>query len=164
MGFGLGCAPFARRYSGHPIWFLFLPLLRCFRSGGSRSRKGAPRVISPWQEVPFGDPRIDGYMRLPGAFRSLSRPSSAPEPSHPPGGLACRGTESPALVCPKPSPFPPAPRAIGSGRLNASAEASALTPPPHQRGLLPQPSSTTGARHQVPCRGVAASSREGLRA
>ena len=28
---------------GIPFWFLFLPLLRCFRSGGSRSRLGAPR-------------------------------------------------------------------------------------------------------------------------
>ena len=27
---------------------------------------------------PFGDPRIDGYVLLPVAFRSLSRPSSAP--------------------------------------------------------------------------------------
>ena len=27
---------------------------------------------------PFGYPRIDGYMLLPAAFRSLSRPSSAP--------------------------------------------------------------------------------------
>ena len=35
--FGLDSSPFARRYSGNPCWFLFLPLLRCFRSGGSRS-------------------------------------------------------------------------------------------------------------------------------
>ena len=28
--------------------------------------------------APFGDPRIDAYLRLPVAFRSLSRPSSAP--------------------------------------------------------------------------------------
>ena len=27
---------------------------------------------------PFGHPRIDGYLLLPGAFRSLSRPSSPP--------------------------------------------------------------------------------------
>ena len=39
------------------------------------------------QEVPFGDPGIDGCLRLPRAYRSLPRPSSAPEPSHPPGGL-----------------------------------------------------------------------------
>ncbi len=29
-------------------------------------------------------------MRLPGAFRCLPRPSSAPEPSHPPNGVTCR--------------------------------------------------------------------------
>ena len=39
------------------------------------------------QEFPFGHPRIKGSLRLPGAFRSLARPSSAPEPSHPPGGI-----------------------------------------------------------------------------
>ena len=27
---------------------------------------------------PFGHPRINGYLPLPAAFRSLSRPSSAP--------------------------------------------------------------------------------------
>ena len=39
------------------------------------------------QEVPFGDPGINGCMRLPRAFRRLPRPSSAPEPSHPPAGF-----------------------------------------------------------------------------
>ena len=28
--------------------------------------------------VPFGNPRINGYLLLPGAYRSLSRPSSPP--------------------------------------------------------------------------------------
>ena len=28
---------------------------------------------------PFGNPRIDGYLHLPAAYRSLSRPSSAPD-------------------------------------------------------------------------------------
>ena len=39
---------------------------------------------------PFGYPRIDGCMRLPGAYRSLPRPSTALKPSHPPSGVACR--------------------------------------------------------------------------
>ena len=43
----------------------------------------------PWREVPFGYLRIEGCMRLPGAFRSLPRPSSAPKPGHPSGGLSC---------------------------------------------------------------------------
>ncbi len=33
--FGLSSSPFGRPYSGNTYWFLFLPLLRCFRSGGS---------------------------------------------------------------------------------------------------------------------------------
>jgi hypothetical protein len=40
------------------------------------------------QEVPFGNPRFNGCMHLAWAFRRLPRPSSALEPSHPPGGLA----------------------------------------------------------------------------
>ena len=89
VGFGLGSPPFGRPYSGDPYWFLLLPLLRCFRSGGSHSGEipRALRVIHPQQEVPFGDPRFHGCVRLPGAYRRLPRPSSAPEPSHPPGGL-----------------------------------------------------------------------------
>ena len=33
---------------------------------------------SPGRVSPFGYRRIDGYLLLPAAFRSLSRPSSAP--------------------------------------------------------------------------------------
>ena len=50
---GLGSSPFARHYWGNHCCFLF-------------------RV------VPFGDPRVKGYLRLTAAFRSLSRPSSPP--------------------------------------------------------------------------------------
>ncbi len=89
---GLGSPPFGRPYSGDRCCFLFLPLLRCFRSGGSHpvlplrvSR--APGAIRPRQEAPFGDPGFNGCMRLPRAYRRLPRPSSAPEPSHPPGGF-----------------------------------------------------------------------------
>lgn len=42
------------------------------------------------QEVPFGNHRINSSLRLPGAYRSLARPSSAPEPSHSPDGLISR--------------------------------------------------------------------------
>ncbi len=58
--------------------FLFLRVLRCFSSPRSRA-----------SSAQFGDPRFDGCMRLAGAYRSLPRPSSAPEPSHPPAGLTC---------------------------------------------------------------------------
>ena len=53
---------------GIPFWFLFLPLLRCFRSGGSRS------VKEHFWEVPFRYPRFEGCMRLPGAVSRLAAP------------------------------------------------------------------------------------------
>ena len=77
---GLGSFPFARRYLENRCFFLFLALLRCFSSGGS-----LPYVMdwrmddrgSLCRVSPFGYLRIDGYLLLPEAFRSLSRPSSA---------------------------------------------------------------------------------------
>ena len=61
---------------GIPFWFLFLPLLRCFRSGGSRS------VREHVWEVPFRNPRFKGCMRLPEAVSRLAAPffSSQAEP------------------------------------------------------------------------------------
>ena len=75
--FGLRSAAFGRPYSRHPVWFLFLRVLRCFNSPGSPSPplRGECRE---GQEFPFGHPRIKGCVRLPGAYRSLPRPSSAP--------------------------------------------------------------------------------------
>ena len=77
---GLGSLPFARRYLGDRCFFPFLCLLRCFSSAAY-----LPYVMDwrmdAWslsmRVSPFGDLRIDGYLRLPEAFRSLSRPSSA---------------------------------------------------------------------------------------
>ena len=79
---GLASFPFARRYLGNRCFFLFLGLLRCFSS---------PRFlltdyfIHLWMITyycnrvpPFGYLWIIGYLLLPAAFRSLSRPSSAP--------------------------------------------------------------------------------------
>ena len=60
--------------------FLFLRVLRCFSSPGS------PPYVMDWRMdtggllqwvSPFRHPRIDGYLLLPVAFRSLSRLSSA---------------------------------------------------------------------------------------
>ena len=83
------------RYARTPVWplsrslaatyeidvfFLFLALLRCFSSGGS------PPYVMDWRMdayslcmrvSPFRHPRINGYLHLPVAFRSLSRLSSA---------------------------------------------------------------------------------------
>ena len=79
-GFSLPCAAFGRPYSRHRFCFLFLRVLRCFNSPRSPSRLG---VRQKPREVPFGNPRFDGCLRLAGAYRSLPRPSSAPraEPS-----------------------------------------------------------------------------------
>ena len=77
---GLGSFHFARRYFGNRCFFLFLRLLRCFSSPGSH-----PNVMDwrmdDWsfssRVSPFRYLRIDGYLLLPVAFRSLSRLSSA---------------------------------------------------------------------------------------
>ena len=74
---GLGCAAFAHHYSRHHCCFLFLPLLRCFSSGGSpppRADAGPPAR----RVAPFGHPGVEAHSRLAPAFRSLSRPSSPP--------------------------------------------------------------------------------------
>ena len=77
---GLGWAGFARRYFRHRCFFLFLRLLRCFSSPGS------PPYVMDWRTdtrgllvwvSPFRHLRINGYLLLPAAFRSLSRLSSA---------------------------------------------------------------------------------------
>ena len=77
---GLGSFRFARRYSGNRCFFLFLRLLRCFSSPGSLPYVMDWRMdtwsLSRWVS-PFGYLRINGYLLLPAAFRSLSRPSSA---------------------------------------------------------------------------------------
>ena len=77
---GLGSSAFARRYLRNRCFFLFLRVLRCFSSPGS-----LPYVMdwrmddrgSLCRVSPFRHPRIVGYVLLPGAFRSLSRLSSA---------------------------------------------------------------------------------------
>ena len=77
---GLGSSGSARRYSRNHSYFLFLRLLRCFSSPGSlpyvmdwrMDTGGLLQWVSPFRYL-----RIIGYVPLPGAFRSLSRLSSA---------------------------------------------------------------------------------------
>ena len=77
---GLGSSPFARRYLENRFFFLFLRLLRCFSSPGSppypmdsdMDTQGFPAWVSPFRYL-----RINVYLPLPAAFRSLSRLSSA---------------------------------------------------------------------------------------
>ena len=78
---GLGSSAFARRYLRNRCFFLFLRLLRCFSSPGSlpyvmdwrMDNRGLLCWVSPFRYL-----RINGYLLLPEAFRSLSRLSSAP--------------------------------------------------------------------------------------
>ena len=77
---GLGSSHFARRYYGNRFFFLFLRVLRCFSSPGSlihimnscECDKSSTCRVSP-----FGYQGIYACLRLPLAFRSLPRPSSA---------------------------------------------------------------------------------------
>ncbi len=78
---GLGCTPFARHYSGHHCCFLFLGVVRCFSSPGSRT---APYVFRHRRHgmtrARFSHSEIRGSTlawQLPAAYRSLQRPSSA---------------------------------------------------------------------------------------
>ena len=61
--------------------FLFLPILRCFSSRGSSLREAIVKRFS------FGDPEFLASVRLPQAYRSLARPSSALKPSYPSAGI-----------------------------------------------------------------------------
>ena len=72
--FGLGSSGFARRYSQNRFFFLFLRLLRCFSSPGLLLSLGD--MSSTCRVAPFGYLRINSYVLIPAAFRSLSRPSS----------------------------------------------------------------------------------------
>ena len=80
--YGFASSTFARHYSQNLGWFLFLRVLRCFSSPGSLRNAMDSRYV-PWLFTmgvsPFGNPRIEAYLQLPVAYRSLSRPSSAPD-------------------------------------------------------------------------------------
>ena len=77
---GLGSSAFARRYLRNRCFFLFLRLLRCFSSPGS------PPCVMDWRMdtcslcmwvSPFRNLRVNRYLLLTAAYRSLSRLSSA---------------------------------------------------------------------------------------
>ena len=60
------------------VYFLFLQVLRCFSSLRLPLHLGVDNWPSASWVVPFGNPWINGYLHLPTAYRSLSRPSSPP--------------------------------------------------------------------------------------
>ena len=71
---GLGYSAFARHYLRNHCCFLFLQVLRCFSS--LRSPLNLGNDSSSHWVPPFGNPRVNGYLHLTAAYRSLSRPSS----------------------------------------------------------------------------------------
>ena len=72
----MGFSYFARRYFRNHFCFLFLQLLRCFSSLRSPTITSVTTFCC--RVSPFGYLRISAYLQLPVAFRSSSRPSSAP--------------------------------------------------------------------------------------
>ena len=79
---GLGSSYFARHYFRNRVFFLFLWVLRCFSSPRYLLIHYFTHVqvirLLPLIEFPHSDIYgYNGYLLLPVAFRSLSRPSSA---------------------------------------------------------------------------------------
>ena len=60
------------------VYFLFLQVLRCFSSLRLPLYLSTDNHPSGDWVVPFGNLGIRGYLHLPQAYRSLSRPSSPP--------------------------------------------------------------------------------------
>src|SRR5262249_53989407 len=89
---GLGCPPFARRYSGNRVFFLFLEVLRCFSSLGSRhatygfsdGRLGITPAGFPHSGI-LGSKPACGSPRLIAASHALHRFLA---PRHPPFALS----------------------------------------------------------------------------
>ena len=80
--FGLGSSDFARHYFRNRFYFLFLRVIRCFSSPGSPDitiyslcRNAILLALSSLIRISVS-PFV--YVQLLTAFRSLSRPSSAP--------------------------------------------------------------------------------------
>ncbi len=100
-GFGLDYSHFARRYYGNPFLVSLPPPTWMLPFGGFLLPRWECHRYYPWREAPFGNLRIEGCVRLPGAYRSLPRPSSAPKPSHPSGSVSCHALRNPRLICVK---------------------------------------------------------------
>ena len=72
---GLGSSPFARHYWGNHCLFSLPTGTKMFQFPAFASTKVDSMSSTCWV-VPFGNPRINGHLHLPAAYRSLSRPSS----------------------------------------------------------------------------------------
>ena len=73
---GLGSSPFARHYLGNHFLFSLPAGTKMFQFPALASI--LDDISSIYRVAPFGNPRINGYLLLPVAYRSLSRPSSPP--------------------------------------------------------------------------------------
>ena len=73
---GLGCSPVARHYWGNHCLFSLPQGTKMFQFPWFASTTKVDDSPSDCRVVPFGNPRINGHLRLPAAYRSLSRPSS----------------------------------------------------------------------------------------
>ena len=109
----------------------------------SRNQGGMPGH-HPRRIAPFGRPRIKGCTRLPAAFRSVPRPSSAV------GAKA--STTCACYLAPHPRPRPPG---HGGGRGTAPLPAAARPPPPAARGRAaprraPPPIAAASSLAKVP--------------
>ncbi len=90
---GLGCSPFARRYSGNRYFFILLRLLRCFSSAG------LPIFRCDWPS-PAGLPHSDMcgsnlVCKSPHLFAAYHVLRRLQEPRHPPCALFYFLTYSP---------------------------------------------------------------------
>ena len=84
---GLGCPPFARRYSGGHCCFPFLRLLGCFGSSGSPPQKGD--AVPAHGGLPHSDTRGSRAARAsPRSFAACRVLLRLREPRHPPYALA----------------------------------------------------------------------------
>ena len=76
---GLGSSPVARHYWGNHCLFSLPRGTKMFQFPRFASpEKNGDDSPSDCRVVPFGNPRINGHLHLPAAYRSLSRPSSPP--------------------------------------------------------------------------------------
>ena len=84
---GLGCPPFARRYSGGHCCFPFLRLLGCFGSSGSPPLKGD--AVPAHGGLPHSDTHGSKAVRAsPWTFAACRVLPRLREPRHPPYALA----------------------------------------------------------------------------
>ena len=84
---GLGCPPFARRYSGGHCCFPFLRLLGCFGSSGSPPLKGD--AVPAHGGLPHSDTHGSKAVRAsPWTFAACRVLRRLREPRHPPYALA----------------------------------------------------------------------------